>query len=428
MFTTNELIAIREHPHLLGHLAGKTKLTELHSKWILYVWDTLKERCLQAHRLSYKTTSVIIVGCIWWLLWHPNERIGIVRKAFSDAAEVCATIRNIMKRPVIRELFRTLHGNYPEFQTQREGKLTFTFKKDITPEGNINAFGIDGSLTGKHLDKILLDDFVGPKDRTSKAERERTIFNVQEIRTNIIESGRSAAFIGTPWHKLDAWNILPAPLKFDVYTTKILSEKEIEEKKERTTPSLYTANYELRHKADEGLLFSDPSYSKRWLYGHGGVVAHLDAAFDGSNTNALTFFGKIKDKEGKLQGVGKCYLGHVDNWMDFIVAEYRKRRCRCIYIETNADKGYVAKALKKKGLRVKEYHESMNKHIKITTYLYSKWGDIEWVEDETDIEYMEQIIDYQEKSEPDDAPDSASSLVLAEFYDGKRDYNSLYNL
>lgn len=428
VFTTEDLIKIREHPHLLGHLAGKTKLTELHSQWILYMWDTLRERCLQAHRISYKTTSIIVIGSIWWLLWHPNERIGIIRKSFSDAAEVCNTIKGIMKKSVIRELFKSVHGVYPDFTTQREGRLTFKFKKDITPEGNLNAFGIDTGVTGKHLDKIFCDDFVGPKDRISKAERTRTIFNIQELRTNIIEAGRSAAYIGTPWHKLDAWSILPTPLQFDVYTTGILSEIEIAEKKEKTTSSLFCANYELRHRPDDGLLFSDPVYRRKWLYGHGNVVAHLDAAFDGVNTNALTFFGNIKDKPGIIQGVGKTYTGHVDDWISFIDAEYRKRKCRRIYVETNADKGYVAKALKKKGLNVKEYYESMNKHVKITSFLYNKWKEIEWVENETDIEYIEQIIDYQEGSEPDDSCDSASSLVRAEFYDGKQDYNSLYNL
>lgn len=426
IFTKNDIIQIREKPHLLGHLAGKDKLTELHSKWIKYMWETTEERCLRAHRNSYKTTSVIIIGCIWWLFFHPDDRIGIIRKSFTDASAVTTTIRNLFKKPIIREFFKFGFGFYPDFRIQQNGKIEFVFKNTITPEGSINAYGIESGYTGTHLDRILCDDFVTIKDRLSEAERKRTIENIKEIRTNIIESGKSVGFMGTPWHKNDAWSILPKPLDFDVYTTGILNKEQIEDKKNKTTPQLFTINYELRHTADEGLLFANPRYREKWISHTRGTVCHLDAGFSGSNTCALTFMCPFKSKEGIIQAIGKNYSGHVDNWMNFIEAEYRIRNCTKIYIETNADKGYVAKELKKRKLNVIEYNESQNKHIKISTYLYKKWQYIEWIKNETDDEYLIQITDYQEGNDYDDAPDSAASLIRAEFYDGDQSYMALY--
>ena len=87
-----------------------------------------------------------------------------------------------------------------------------------------------------------------------------------------------------------------------------------------------------------------------------------------------------------------------------------KYRGGTIWCEKNADKGYLAKELRKRGHLVSEYQESMNKYIKISTHLRSKWGNIEFLED-TDPEYINEILDYTEDAEHDDSPDSLASLL-----------------
>ena len=61
-------------------------------------------------------------------------------------------------------------------------------------------------------------------------------------------------------------------------------------------------------------------------------------------------------------------------------------------------------------LPVHGYHESMNKFVKISTYLRKHWKNIVWFE-ETDPEYINEILDYSEFAEHDDSPDSAASLI-----------------
>lgn len=427
LFNTNDLIQVREHPHLIGHLAGKNRLTELHSQWILFIWDSTIEKCLQAHRDSYKTTAIDVIGTVYWLLFHPNDRIGIIRKSFTDAAATVDVIKNVMMLPVIRELFKSVYGFYPEFKTCRNGKLEFNFKTTITQEGSVNAYGINNNITGTHLDKIICDDFVILKDRTSQAEREHTKSVIREIRTNIIETGKVVSFIGTPWHKDDAWSILPTPQKYDIYQTRIMTEQQIEDKRVKTTKVLFDINYLLEHTSEEGLLFSNPIYGK-WVTSAARIrcVGHLDAAFGGADTNALTFMSRISERPGHVQAIGFHYAGHVNNFLDRIEAEYRKRRCNRLWIETNADKGATGEKLRNRGLNVKDYFEDQNKHIKISTFLYDGWGKIEW-DYNTDPEYMEQIVDYQEGNDMDHAPDSASSLWKHEFFEGATGYESLYD-
>ena len=52
----------------------------------------------------------------------------------------------------------------------------------------------------------------------------------------------------------------------------------------------------------------------------------------------------------------------------------------------------------------------MNKFVKISTYLRSNWKNIAWLED-TDPEYINEILDYSEFAEHDDSPDSAASIL-----------------
>ena len=84
--------------------------------------------------------------------------------------------------------------------------------------------------------------------------------------------------------------------------------------------------------------------------------------------------------------------------------------CGKLYNENNADKGMVGRDLRKLGAKVVLYAEHQNKYIKIVTYLKAIWKDVIFVNG-TDNEYLNQICDYSENAEHDDAPDSVASLA-----------------
>lgn len=415
-----ELALVRDEPHRLGWLMGKDRLGPLHSTMIRHVWDSFDEhRALQGHRGSYKTTAVLEVGSVRWLLFFPNDRIAILRKKHADAAAVVSTISKAMRVPEVQAVFEAAHGCVPEAVTDRYGEVTFSFKSTNTPEASVTALGLDSGYTGHHYDKVILDDFVTLKDRLSRAEREKTKEQVREVITNVLDPGRAAGFTGTPWARGDAWEVVPVePLRYTVHDTGILTPEQVEMKRATTTPFLWAANYELRLDEEGDRLFSEPRYGK-WLRCT-GAQAHLDAAFDGGHTCALTILARRG--EG-FQGVGYAYPGNVKDWLGFVKSACQRFGVASLWMETNADKGYTADALAKLGVPVTpktQYAESMNKHVKISTYLYEVWGSIEWDEDETDPEYLEQVVDYREGQEPDDAPDSAASLVRQAFKAGKR--------
>lgn len=421
--TAAQLEEIRLHPHRIGVLVGKTKLTELHSQWIRDLWEAEEHNGLQAHRGAYKTTAVTEIGVIWWLLFHPDDRIAIIRKPYTEAAKTLGTIKQYFQTEGIRELFRAAHGIYPDFKQCKENSITFIFKSTITKEGNIDAYGVDGSITGNHYEKIHCDDVVTPKDRLSKAERESTKEFMREILTNIIDPGKQVHVVGTPWHKDDLWSILPKPRKYDVDATGILSAEELAKKRETTTPSLFAVNYLLKHEADENAIFTNPEYGP-WEFNADKLCFHVDAKYKGTHTAALTIMGRRKD--GRLQAIGFTFHENVKEKIEWINDTVRLYRALRGHVEDNPDKGYVADLLSAKKLLMHSYHESINKDIKIQTHLKGQWKNIVW-SPETEDEYMLQITEYREAQEPNDAPDSVASLIREAFAENKKS-NVLYDL
>jgi hypothetical protein len=108
---------------------------------------------------------------------------------------------------------------------------------------------------------------------------------------------------------------------------------------------------------------------------------------------------------------------------------YVKYRAKLIYIEDNADKGYTADKLEELGIHVSSYSENTNKDTKISVYLKYFWERLHFHKDNNDgtmqsewnDEYMLQVTDLESGQEPDDAPDSAASLLKLEFSNEGKD-------
>lgn len=159
--------------------------------------------------------------------------------------------------------------------------------------------------------------------------------------------------------------------------------------------------------ASEGALFTTyPKYINDESLLYNGI-AHIDAAYGGADGSALTCARRDGDT---IYMFGRLRQAHIDTLMDFYSAETRRLRCSPILMETNADKGFLGKEMRRRyGDIVTTYDENLNKFMKIATYLRKWWGNIVFIEG-TDKAYIEQIMAYSEQAEHDDAPDSAACV------------------
>lgn len=410
-------------PAEFGKMLGFTKLGILHNGWIQDMVRGRDDKTLQGSRGTYKTSCVSIALALIIMLL-PNYRTMFMRKTGDDVKEVLKQVQNILKDPHTQYFCQVIYGCNLKLMTESVFEITTNLTTDVRGTSQLIGTGIGGSLTGKHFDRIFTDDIVNVQDRTSKAERERTKVVYQELQ-NIRNRGGRIYNTGTPWHAEDCFSIMPAADKYDCYNAevaKIISAAELEQLKGSMLPSLFAANYELRFIASEDVIFTDPQTGAEPAMVEQGTM-HLDSAFYGEDYTAWSVMQK---HDGKYYLYGKMRRKHVEDCYADIIGDYQRFMCGRMYNEDNADKGMVGKELRKLGAKVILYHEDMNKYLKIVTYLKAIWKDVVFVEG-TDPEYIQQICDYYDKAEHDDAPDSAASLARLLYpKKGKDEYKPLW--
>ena len=403
---------IKAKPDNYLRLMGFGRKSPAYREWMRIMVFGKDDETIQAFRGSGKTTCVAGSLALIMVL-YPNIRIAFMRKTDSDVKEVIAQVRKMLESEDTRAISLAIWGVQVVLTTSTQNELSTNLTNDPRGSSQLTGMGVNGSLTGKHYDVIFTDDIVNLKDRTSRAEREHTKSVYMELQ-NIKNRGGRIVNTMTPWHVDDAGSLMPKPRKWD-YTTmpEVMTEEDAKHVKERMTPSLWAANYELRFIPSDDVIFTDPKTGASHEMVYNGIC-HVDAAYYGEDYTAFT---AMAVHDGKYYVYGKLWRKHVDDCMPLIMADYQRLMLGRLYTETNADKGYSARAFKERGASVVPYAEHENKHIKIVTYLKQVWPDVVFVNG-TDEEFISQVCDYTEDAEHDDAADSAA--CCARIMIGKR--------
>lgn len=392
-----------ERPVEIGHWVGFKDLTDLHNKWLKDFLFRTDDQTLQGHRGSYKTTTLSLFFALHTVI-RPNETIRFFRK--TGAHEVILQTGRILESGCVNEIVKAIYGKDLKIIKASSFAIDTNLRTNRSGQNQITGHGLFGSITGLHSDIVVTDDIVNVQDRISKPEREHTKLVYQELQ-NVKNRGGRFINTGTPWHAEDCFTLMPNPKKYDCYSTGLMSKEDIEHLKAQMVPSLFAANYELRHIASEDVIFADPVIDGEQEKVMFAKFCHIDAAYGGEDYTAFTICKKV---DGKYYVFGKMWRKHIDDCEDEIIKWRKYFNAGKIYNETNADKGYLAKQLRRKGERVIEYWEDMNKYLKIVTYLKGEWKNVVFVKG-TDKAYIDQILEYNENAEHDDAPDSLASII-----------------
>ena len=400
----------REEPARIGRMVGFPDLGRLHNGWMRDMLYGHEDMTLLAHRLSYKTSCVSVVLAMY-IATLPRISCLFMRKTDTDVKEIIRQTGKILQNEQFAYAVTQIMGTPLEILKCTDTEINTSYNDSPRGTSQLLGQGSGTSITGKHYDRIFTDDIVNLEDRKSRAERERVKLIYQEL-INVKSHGGRIINTGTPWHKEDAIStLMPNVQRYDCYHTGIMSEALIEEKRHSMAPSLFAANYELQHIASENALFTTPpAYTDKDEMLRDGI-AQIDAAYGGEDYTAFTCGKRVGDK---LYLYGRMWQRHVDTVLDVILHEAERLMCGPIYCEDNGDKGYLGREIKNRGARPAVYHESTNKYYKIADYLHKWWPNIVWLEG-TDREYINQIMDYTEDAEHDDAPDSAS--VVCRYWD-----------
>ena len=394
-----------DHPAAFARKLGFPDMRDnLHGVWIREMILGTEDFTLQSHRGSFKTTCLTVAIAIMMGIM-PDDVIMFLRKTENDVIEVIEQVSKIIKSDFYQGWYIALTGKPLKILHENQLSITTDAYNAMRGADQLLGIGITGSLTGKHADRIFTDDIVNIRDRVSQAERDRTKAMYQELQNIKNRRGRIVN-TGTPWHVEDAFSIMPPAQKWDCYQTGLITKKQLEKIRQSMAPSLFAANYELRHIAAENALFDSELTWTDDISKLQGGIAHIDASYGGEDYTSFTIGRRDGDK---IYLYGRMWQGHVNNVLSKVLDDVDKYYCTKIYTETNGDKGYLGRDIRSMGYSVNMYPERMNKYLKISTYLKKWWKDIIWVRG-TDESYLNQIITYTEDAEHDDAPDSAACV------------------
>lgn len=384
-------------------MVGFRDLTDdLHGKWMQNILYGTNDYTLQAHRLSYKSSCLSVALAMWCVLHHAENAL-FMRKTDADTVESIAQAKKVIDNEGFRYMAEILLRTNVELMKSTANSLTVNVYDSPRGAEQLLGCGCGGSMTGKHANLIVCDDVVNLQDRVSRAERERTKSVIQELRNIVTRDGR-IVFIGTPWHREDAFTLVAEPERYDCYSTGLIAPEKLQALRESMAPSLFAANYELQHIAAENALFATPP---RWTKDASLLrdgMAHIDAAYGGEDYTALTC---AKRRGDTIYLYGRLWRAHVDTVLDAVLTDCKRLLCAPVWCENNSDKGYLAKEIRHRDYEPHAYAERQNKYLKISTHLRKWWKNIVFLEG-TDREYISQIMDYTEDAEHDDAPDSAA--------------------
>ena len=394
-----------DRPAQVARWCGFPLLTDdLHGHWMRQMIAGREDMTLLAHRGSYKTTCLAAAMAISMCV-YPMRNMLFMRKTDGDVVEIIRQVKQVLQSDAMLFLTQKLWGEPVNILRADQFSITTDCYAACRGAAQLLGQGTRGSLTGKHADIIITDDIVNLLDRTSPQEREHTRSIYQELQNIRIPGGRIIN-TGTPWHPQDAISLMPRVERYDCYRTGLLSPEKLDELRRSMSPTLFAANYELQHITDDHALFAQPPafFDDPLLLRDG--IAHIDAAYGGSDSTALTC---ARREGGTIYLYGRLFPGHVDTVMEEILAECDRLLCAPIWCETNGDKGYLARELRRMGAQVRTYQERQNKHLKISTHLRKWWPKLRFLRT-TDPAYTDQILAYSETAAHDDAPDSAACV------------------
>ena len=402
--------SVKERPYIIAQDVGFADIREYpHNEWMREILTGNTDYTLLAHRGSYKSSMLSVCIALFMVLM-PDKNIIFLRKADNDVTEMIRMVKKALESKALQALAMILYHKSIVLEEATASTLTTNLFVSVSGSSQLLGIGLKSSITGKHADIVITDDICNISDRISKAERDRTKLQYQELQ-NVRNRGGRIINTGTRWHSDDVFSLMDDLHIYGCDRTGLISPEQLEAIKQSMTPSLFACNYELQIIAAENALFTDaPVYTDDASLLRDGI-AHIDAAYGGEDYTAFTCGRRRGDK---LYLYGRLWHSHADTVLETVISEASRLMCAPILSEDNGDKGFLAKEIKRLGGKPGIYHESENKYIKISTYLRKWWTNIVWLQG-TDKAYINQVMDYTEDAEHDDAPDSAA--CVCRYYD-----------
>ena len=159
-----------------------------------------------------KTQQIAIGRCLYALGRNPSMRIGIICGNEGQAEErVTAIAQHIVGNQRLHKVFPNLRPSSNPRDKWSSSKITVERPMTGAKDPSVQAFGTgSGSIQGKRLDLIVMDDILDEKNtRTPEARKKVLMWFDVKVFTRLPPDGSGRIeVIGTPWHSDDLLHVL----------------------------------------------------------------------------------------------------------------------------------------------------------------------------------------------------------------------------
>lgn len=318
----------------------------------------------QQFQMPPRTMKSLIISVFWvaWLLGkNPRQKIWVVSHSVDLAKDLHKTFRDLISHPEIQAIF-------PELKSY----LTIDNDTEIrTAEGGGRwALSVNGNVTGRGADKLILDDPMDAKHANSESERKRVSdWVLKTLWTRMNRPSKTPVVVVMQRLHMDDliphlervsdWSVLKLPAIFpkdtkiqleedewhnakagDLLHPEFLPQKVLDERKTALGNAAFSAQYLQQPLPDEGGMI-DLAEFRRYTDlppAHDAKFLSVDSA-TGQDSGAYTAMIGARVFQGRLYVTG-VYRGSIDvpTQVDAIIAAQKKHDIDHLIIE-NAHAG-----------------------------------------------------------------------------------------
>ncbi len=176
------------------------KLHALESKY--------KQLYLMSMPESGKTVNLVIARTLWELGKNPNLRFGIICQSAAKAQQALKTIAKYIEESAeLREVFPHLRRAPDAAWTNQQITVE---RSTMANDPSVAAFGSLSDITGKRIDRLIVDDLLTHKNTSTKHQRDAVYAFFFSTLPSRLTDGARVIILANAWHPDDLVHRLEA--------------------------------------------------------------------------------------------------------------------------------------------------------------------------------------------------------------------------
>ncbi len=369
--------------------------------------------------------------CAWTLGRNPSESVMRNTCTATLFVKFSYDVRAIIQSTKYKEVFT-------EVRLSDDKKNLQGWNTNSSKQVGYFGAGVGGTIIGFGATKVAITDdlYRGIEDALSDTVNDRINQWKQSSHDSRFESGCARIDIGTRWSLND---VIGRNMEEKVYDTSIvipaltennesfcevvMTTEEFHEKRKRTSPEIWQAEYMQQPVDIKGRLFNELQYIEEYEFnelletkGHDGGIAYIDVADQGADYTAMAVAVLI---ENKIYVIDHVFTkDNTDVTLPLCAALLNKYNVKFCRVESNSMGAMFARQLQRltqsRILQVANQVNKMTRIIMQSVFIQQRMTFVRRENNAQVIQFVQNVLSFSKegKNKHDDAPDCMAGLSI----------------